>query len=99
MDRPRVRVDFNEMVAKDLVLLSKSDYVEDSEGNSIEIRSGETIHIYEYNDYSDGEKEYLLAEGVSELNNPDINGGWTKPAKWCCRINEKGIVVESSKGK
>lgn len=33
MDKPRVRVDFNELLEQDLVLLSKNDETEDSDGN------------------------------------------------------------------
>ena len=97
MDKPRIRVDFNESAAQDLVLLAKSDVVEDSEGNKIELSQGKHVSVYEYNHYSDGEKEYLLAEGIAELNDANINGEWTKKAKWCCRINEEGIRVESNK--
>lgn len=91
MDRARIKVDFNEMVSENLVLLSKSDSVKDSEGNLIELQEGKELHIYEFNKYDDGEEEYLLACGVAELNDPEKNGSWTKAAKWCCRINSEGI--------
>jgi len=94
MDKARIRVDFNELIEPDLVLLSKTDIVEDSDGNSIELTTGKIISIYEFNEYVDGEKEYLLAEGIAELNNPANNGEWTRIVKWCCRINHKGISVE-----
>ena len=94
MDKPRIRVDFNELVAPDLVLLSQTDARIDSEGNEILFEIGKKVSIYEFNHYDDGTKEYLLAEGVAELNIPEINGEWSKAAKWCCRINEKGIKNE-----
>jgi hypothetical protein len=97
MDRPRIKVDFNEMVEEDLVLLSKTDTVFDSEGNKITLVEGKKVYLYEYNEYDKNEKEYLLAEGVAELNKPDINGVWSKAAKWCCRINENGVQVESTR--
>ena len=94
MDKARIRVDFNELIEPDLVLLSKTDIVEDSDGNSIELTTGKIISIYEFNEYAGGEKEYLLAEGIAELNNPANNGEWTRIVKWCWRINHKGISVE-----
>ena len=96
MDRARIRVDFNEMVSDDLVLLSKTDEVEDSQGNRFNLSEGKDISIYEFNDYEDGTNEYLLADGVAELNDPKINGEWTRAAKWCCRINESGITVKTT---
>ncbi|WP_163831847.1 hypothetical protein [Spartinivicinus ruber] len=96
MNRPRLKVDFNEMVQENLVLLSKVDDVIDSEGKSLKLSEGLPISIYEYNEYLDGTKEYLLADGFVELNNPNINGLWSKAAKWCCRINENGIVFKNT---
>ena len=95
MDRARIKVDFNEMVAEDLVLLSKTDNVVDSEGNEIHLVAGNRIYIYEYNKYENGEEEYLLAEGSAELNDPVVNGSWTQAAKWCCRISSDGIANET----
>ncbi|GGY76815.1 hypothetical protein GCM10011613_21650 [Cellvibrio zantedeschiae] len=89
MDKPRIRVDFNELLEADLVFLSKVDAVEDSAGRKIHLSEGEPVSIYEFNLYDDGEKEYLLAEGVAVLNTFQPN----PVAKWCCRINELGITV------
>ena len=96
MDRPRIRVDFNELVKDDLVLLSKSDLVTDSAENEITLSEGMKVFVYEFNHYDDGTKEYLLADGIAELNNLEINGKWSAAAKWCCRIDEKGIKSEIS---
>ncbi len=92
MDRARLRVDFNELVEEDLVLLSKTDNIIDSEGCSITLKEGMEVFVYEYNLYDDGIKEYLLADGVAELNDPKKNGMWSKGAKWCCRIDKEGII-------
>lgn len=94
MDRPRIRVDFNELVQKDLVLLSQIDEAEDSAGNKFQLVVGLPVSVYEFNDYDNGEKEYLLADGVAELNNIVANGEWARAAKWCCRISDEGIRVE-----
>jgi hypothetical protein len=93
MDKPRLRVDFNEMLEEDLVLLSTTNERKDSEGNIIKLSEGKVVSLYEFNKYDDGESEYLLAEGVVVPNliqkNPVVI--------WCCRINKEGIVVDSNK--
>ena len=93
MDRPRILVDFNELVQKDLVLLSQTDKVKDSDGIEILLAEGVEVFVYEFNHYESGEKEYLLADGVAEPNDPKVNGQWSKAAKWCCRIDKNGIKV------
>jgi hypothetical protein len=95
MDHPRIRVDFNELVEPDLVLLSQKDIAVDSEGNEILLADGVKVSVYEFNHYEDGDKEYLLADGVVEINRPEVNGQWTKAAKWCCRIDNNGIRNET----
>jgi hypothetical protein len=96
MDKARVRVDFNELVQDDLVLLSKDDLEVDSKGNEVNLYEGLHVSVYESNEYENGAKELLLAEGVAELNDPKTNGEWSKAAKWCCRINSDGIVVKNT---
>ncbi|MEW6762699.1 MAG: hypothetical protein AB1437_17905 [Pseudomonadota bacterium] len=95
MDKARIRVDFNELVGPDLVLLSKTDVVLDSSGAEVLLVEGMPVSIYEYNDYGDGTPEYLLADGIAELNDYSINGEWTRAAKWCCRIDGCGIRNEA----
>jgi hypothetical protein len=95
MDKARIAVDFNELVQSDLVLLSKTDLVLDSAGNVVLLTVGLPVSIYEYNKYADGTPEYLLADGFAELNDPAVNGEWSKSAKWCCRIHARGIQNET----
>jgi hypothetical protein len=92
LDKPRIRVDFNELVQPALVLLAKTDNVQDSAGNQVILEEGLFLSIYEFNHYDDGTNEYLFADGTVELNNPDMNGKWSSAAKWCCRINKNGIT-------
>ncbi len=56
------------MVQEDVVLLSKTDEFEGSDGNEIVLSEGLKVFVYEFNHYDDGEKELLLAEGVATLN-------------------------------
>jgi hypothetical protein len=94
MDKARIRVDFNELVQPNVVLLSQADLVVDSRGTEVPLTEGLPVSIYEYNDYADGEQEYLLADGVAELNDTAVNGLWCKQVKWCCRIDERGIRID-----
>ncbi len=43
LDRPRLRVDFNELVCRDLVLVSAEDHKMDSSGTSIQMV--EELHV------------------------------------------------------
>jgi len=92
MDKPRIKVDFNECIEKDFVLLSKTDQRIDSEGNLVELYGGAEVSLFEFNHYEDGTREYLLAEGVAELNQLQV----TPVAKWGCRINHNGIKVKNT---
>jgi hypothetical protein len=93
---PRLAVDFNELVADDLVLLSKGDRVVDADGKEILLRDGLPVIAYEHNKYGDGTTEYLYVEGVAEKNDPEVNGAWTQAAKWCCRFKGGVMHLEDS---
>ena len=89
---PRFQVDFNEFVGDDVVLLSRTDARVDDEGRTIQLSAGLAVLVYEYNLYDDGTEECLYAEGVAELNRPEINGEWTRHVRWCCRF-QGGVKV------
>ena len=93
MDRSRIQVDFNETVQSDLVLLSKSDVRTDSDGKEIFLSEGLPVFVYEFNHYADDTREYILADGTAELNDPEENGEWSATVKWCCRVDQQGIRV------
>ncbi len=96
MKEARLYVDFKEMMEEDLVLLSKTDFMTDSDGNNIELYEGLHVKIYD-NDLSSCSKiDNLIAEGTVELN---TNIAWTNEAKWNCRIDKLGIYNESQKSK
>lgn len=44
LDKPRISLDFNEIVDENLYLLSQADIVNDSAGNDIELYSGLCVH-------------------------------------------------------
>jgi hypothetical protein len=88
LDRPRIYVDFNEMVEPDLVLLSKTDIKADSQGFPVRLNQGLTVHVYMDDPDEHGNPGVLIADGVVERG---PGHGWTAAAKWCCRIDAKGI--------
>lgn len=88
MDRPRIYVDFNEVVEPDLVLLSQTDEEVDSAGSSIRLHEGLCVYVYTDDPYEQGRPGALIADGVVERS-PGV--GWTAAAKWCCRIDSQGI--------
>lgn len=100
MDRPRIRVDFNEMAdVKDLVLLSKTDVRTDSSGEEVRLSEGKEIFVYDEDIDDEGKPDNLLADGVAEVNDPSVYGDWTRKAKWCCRIDALGIRHESDENR
>ena len=97
MDKPRIYVDFNEMAAHDIVLLSQEDYKEDSDGNIITFYEGMPVSIYSGDaDLVEGEwqPDNLIADGIAtRCDLSKISPDWV--VKWCCRIDENGIRHES----
>ncbi|MBI3134506.1 MAG: hypothetical protein HYZ14_07485 [Bacteroidetes bacterium] len=88
MDRPRIIVDFNELIEDDLILLSQRDYKVDSSGESIELFEGKQVYIYESDEDINGDPGFLVADGIVEKYNM-INR--PSPCKWTCRIDSNGI--------
>lgn len=87
-----LKVDFNEMLESDLVLLSQDDIKLDSLGSQVLLYEGLAITIY-MDDVDDlGRKDDLIAHGIVERNS---HLGWSSAAKWCCRIDLMGIENES----
>ncbi|MEN3931811.1 hypothetical protein WJT86_12220 [Microvirga sp. W0021] len=93
MKKGRINVDFNEMIEEGLVLLSKTDVKVDSSGKEIKFFEGMIVHIYEQDFDLDGNIDNLIADGEVVLNKTGIP--WTLNAKWCCKIDSKGIRHES----
>ncbi len=85
MDKPRIYVDFNEMLDDDIVLLSQNDTKIDSAGNIITFYEGMPVSIYMDDVDCDGKEDNLIAEGI--VIKPDLNKyPWSKHVKWCCRF-------------
>ena len=84
LDRPRLRVDFNETIEKDLVLISRDDEKMDSSGGLVHLADGLRVYIYMEDTDDSGSPRYLLATGTVEKN---TFGSWSAGVRWCCRID------------
>src|SRR5215472_9440831 len=89
---PRLYVDFNEMLAPDLVLLSRHDAKPDANGEMVHLSEGLEVAIFSDDLDDQGQPDNLVAVGVIERNH---DKGWSKAVKWCCRIGPEGIRHES----
>ena len=87
-DKPRIRVDFNEMVEQDLVLLSKTDTCVDSSGQVIELYEGKRVLLYMEDLNENNQPDPLLAAGIVERNRAQ---DWSSHVPWCCRIDQNGV--------
>jgi hypothetical protein len=90
MNKPKIEVNFNELINGGMILLSQFDFREDINGNKIYMKEGLEITIFEP-DYEEGKRDDLIANGyITKCNNKLY-----KKVKWCCKINKKGIKHES----
>ena len=92
MSLPTFHVDFNELVRPDLVLLSKVDQRNDSNGNPVTLVEGMRVRVWEIDIGDDGQRDDLVATGVAVRNQ---ECGWSKHVKWCCLIDAPGIRHQS----
>ncbi|MCL2677771.1 MAG: hypothetical protein FWE85_01810 [Clostridiales bacterium] len=93
MDRARISVDFNSLDSDDTIPLSGTDgtdFVIDSDGNTIVLSAGMDIYIYEDDFDVFNRQDNLIADGIV-VRNP----GNYSTVKWYCQINESGIRHES----
>lgn len=94
MDKPRIYVDFNEMIDDDIVLLSQNDTKIDSAGNIITFYEGMPVSIYMDDVDCDGREDNLIAEGIAIKH--DLNKyPWSKHVKWYCCFNRNSWMNES----
>lgn len=84
----RIKVDFNEMIDRDTVLLSSQDVKADSQGNSVAFIEGQSIGVY-MEDYDDqGNRDDLIADGEVMRN---FSQDWSSHVPWVLKINSLGI--------
>ncbi|WP_431274671.1 hypothetical protein ACQ858_22185 [Variovorax ureilyticus] len=89
MTKPRFRVDFNERVAPDVVLLSREDQKHDASGQLVELSGGLSVEVYDEDNSTAGLPDELFAQGIVEKSSSAK--GWARAAQWVCRIDANGI--------
>ena len=94
MRKARIYVDFNEMVTNDIVLLSKGDTKTDSFGNTVTFYDGMPVNIYSNDIDENGAIDNLVASGKAIKYDLSHYDNW-KHVKWCCKVNEHGVMHES----
>lgn len=94
MDKARIYVDFNEMIDRDIVLLSKEDTKIDSWGNLVTFYEGMPVSIYSDDASDTGEVDNLIAEGIATKRDL-CNYPYWQHVKWCCRIDLNSMKHES----
>lgn len=75
------------------MLLSQTDTRVDSSGATVVLAEGLAVLIYDEDVGADGQPDYLVASGIVERNTSDAS--WGQAAKWCCRIDSRGIRHQS----
>lgn len=87
LDKSRIKVDFNEMIDEDILLLSKTESKVTSSGMLIDFIEGKVVYVYEEDYDENSELDYLIAEDLCEINKT----GNFLHVKWCLKIDKNGI--------
>jgi hypothetical protein len=88
MPTPSFRIDFNERLAPDLVLLSKGDLREAADGEMVNLIEGMSVLVWDEDFDERGERDDLFANGIVVRN---TSSGLSQRVKWCCQIDENGV--------
>lgn len=90
MERIWFSVDFNELIDRDLVMLSQSGTRLDSRGRPVTLYEGLPVTVYEEDVYEDGTRDFLLAEGIAARH--DLTAYPCYPqVKWFCRFDPESF--------
>ena len=89
-----IYVDFDEMLAPDLVLLAATDTKETLNGEVVSLNDGMEVTVCMNDTDENGRPDALVATGVVEANKTT---GWGGHVKWCCRIDANGIRHKSER--
>lgn len=88
------RYDFNDWIENDLFMFSAYDERRDIYGNIVSIVEGLEVFLIEEDYDLSGNLDNLTALGVVELN---VANGFSSYVKWCCRVNDAGVLHESDR--
>ena len=81
MDKARVYVDLNEMVADNIALLSKDDTAVDDRGSIITFYEGMPVSLYSDDMSDSGEIDNLIFEGTATKYDLNNYSSW-RHVKW-----------------
>jgi len=87
----KLQADFNGLFG-DLLCLSHGDSCRDESGNPIALMAGMVAIAFEEDIDEQGQREYLVAEGIVE---PSPDCMQCRGSKWALRINGRGVRHES----
>lgn len=94
LNEARIYIDLNEMVADDIILLSKNDTKTDSMGNIITFYEGMPVKLYSDDASTTGKTDNILLEGVAIKYDLKKYANW-QHIKWCVRIDWNSFMHES----
>jgi|AraplaF_Cvi_mTSA_1032040.scaffolds.fasta_scaffold07011_1 hypothetical protein len=87
-----IYVDFNEMIERNIVLLSREDVKIDRNGNEVFLEEGLKVTVYMDDLDDNGNVDDLIANGTVVKN---TGNNWARHVKWCCLIDSDGIRLQS----
>lgn len=88
MTKPKIDVDFNELIDDNQILLSQTDFRRDIEGNDIFLNEGLEIDIFEIDYDENNKRDDIIASGfVTQCKDPH----YKDVVKWCCKIDSNGV--------
>lgn len=90
---PIFKVDFNEMLDSNLVLLAADDVKLNSVGELVSLSEDMPVTVYMEDTDEKGVPDNLVAKGIVTRNLSNVS--WAVNAKWCCKLDSHGIQHES----
>jgi hypothetical protein len=88
---PRVRADFNGLFGE-ILCISHEDTCEDSAGNSVTLRAGMLLTVFDEDVDENGNRDDLIATGTVE---PSPHWLQCKGSRWALKIDQSGVRHES----
>lgn len=86
LDKPRIQVDYNEMIEDDLILLSREDTKTDSASNEISFYEGMPVGIYSDDNIDENDRiDCIVSDGIAIETPSEWQKNYSQ-VKWCCRI-------------
>jgi hypothetical protein len=87
----RLQGDFNGLFG-DLLCLSHEDSCRDEDGDTVMLKSGMIVTVFDIDEGESGERDDIIASGVVE---PSPDWLQCKGLRWVLRIDARGVCHES----